>query len=60
MVALVYGGFAWCFQWWHYDVVVVGCVVDGRWLLLVVLLMVGGGSVVDGGSMVGDWKFLGG
>ena len=40
--------------------VVVGCVVDGRWLLLVVLLMVGGGSVVNDGSMVGDWKFLGG
>ena len=34
-------GFAWCFQRWHCDVVVIGCVVDG-------------------GSMGGDWNFLGG
>ena len=61
------GGFAWCFPWWLYDVVVVGCVVDGGWWLLVMLLMVGGGCVIDGGSMGdalvddgsvgGDWKF---
>ena len=34
------GGFAWCFRRWHYDVVVVGYVVDSGWWLLVVLLMV--------------------
>ena len=40
MVAQVFIGFAWCFRRWHYDVVVVGYVVDSGWWLLVVLLMV--------------------
>ena len=52
-----FGGFAWCFPWCLYDVVVVGYVVDSGWWLLVVLLMVGGGCVVDDGLVGGDWKF---